>query len=208
MIDKEKMYDYGLTQTMEWLMPWIDKTNQTEVVGDWEMNVPERMMRNLLNLFLTTRQRQKVEKVLQFYHPYDRAAIDYALLLKRLTGYLPKPRNLLVQHQLDLLVDVMKEDSNIKVIEHERKMEKIFRVEKSGELFSVGTKSTPKRMLVIEGLGGKRKARFVVNVLGTLAQVELQPGDVIAGKLMFDTFEYDGRTLQDITLIDFVKMPQ
>jgi hypothetical protein len=102
----------------------------------------------------------------------------------------------------------MKEDSNIKVIEHEMKMEKIFRVEKSGELFSVGTKSTPKRMLVIEGLGGKRKARFVVNVLGTLAQVELQPGDVIAGKLMFDTFEYDGRTLQDITLIDFVKMPQ
>ena len=208
MIDKEKMYDYGLTQTMEWLMPWIDKTNQTEVVGDWEMNVPERMMRNLLNLFLTTRQRQKVEKVLQFYHPYDRAAIDYALLLNRLTGYLPKPRNLLVQYQLDLLVNVMNEDSNIKVIEHERKMEKIFRVEKSGELFSVGTKSTPKRMLVIEGLGGKRKARFVVNVLGTLAQVELQPGDVIAGKLMFDTFEYDGRTLQDITLIDFVKMPQ
>lgn len=208
MIDKEKMYDYGLTQTMEWLMPWIDKTNQTEVVGDWEMNVPERMMRNLLNLFLTTLQRQKVEKVLQFYHPYDRAAIDYALLLNRLTGYLPKPRNLLVQYQLDLLVNVMKEDSNIKVIEHERKMEKIFRVEKSGELFSVGTKSTPKRMLVIEGLGGKRKARFVVNVLGTLAQVELQPGDVIAGKLMFDTFEYDGRTLQDITLIDFVKMPQ
>lgn len=208
MIDKEKMYDYGLTQTMEWLMPWIDKTNQTEVVGDWEMNVPERMMRNLLNLFLTTRQRQKVEKVLQFYHPYDRAAIDYALLLNRLTGYQPKPRNLLVQYQLDLLVNVMKEDSNIKVIEHERKMEKIFRVEKSGELFSVGTKSTPKRMLVIEGLGGKRKARFVVNVLGTLAQVELQPGDVIAGKLMFDTFEYDGRTLQDITLIDFVKMPQ
>jgi hypothetical protein len=208
MIDKEKMYDYGLTQTMEWLMPWIDKTNQTEVVGDWEMNVPERMMRNLLNLFLTTRQRQKVEKVLQFYHPYDRAAIDYALLLNRLTGYLPKPRNLLVQYQLDLLVNVMKEDSNIKEIEHERKMEKIFRVEKSGELFSVGTKSTPKRMLVIEGLGGKRKARFVVNVLGTLAQVELQPGDVIAGKLMFDTFEYDGRTLQDITLIDFVKMPQ
>lgn len=208
MIDKEKMYDYGLTQTMEWLMPWIDKTNQTEVVGDWEMNVPERMMRNLLNLFLTTRQRQKVEKVLQFYHPYDRAAIDYALLLNRLTGYLPKPRNLLVQYQLDLLVNVMKEDSNIKVIEHERKMEKIFRVEKSGELFSVGINSTPKRMLVIEGLGGKRKARFVVNVLGTLAQVELQPGDVIAGKLMFDTFEYDGRTLQDITLIDFVKMPQ
>lgn len=208
MIDKEKMYDYGLTQTMEWLMPWIDKTNQTEVVGDWEMNVPERMMRNLLNLFLTTCQRQKVEKVLQFYHPYDRAAIDYALLLNRLTGYLPKPRNLLVQYQLDLLVNVMKEDSNIKVIEHERKMEKIFRVEKSGELFSVGTKSTPKRMLVIEGLGGKRKARFVVNVLGTLAQVELQPGDVIAGKLMFDTFEYDGCTLQDITLIDFVKMPQ
>ena len=208
MIDKEKMYDYGLTQTMEWLMPWIDKTNQTEVVGDWEMNVPERMMRNLLNLFLTTRQRQKVEKVLQFYHPYDRAAIDYALLLNRLTGYLPKPRNLLVQYQLDLLVNVMKEDSNIKVIEHERKMEKIFRVEKSGELFSVGTNSTPKRMLVIEGLGGKRKARFVVNVLGTLAQVELQPGDVIAGKLMFNTFEYDGRTLQDITLIDFVKMPQ
>ncbi len=208
MIDKEKMYDYGLTQTMEWLMPWIDKTNQTEVVGDWEMNVPERMMRNLLNLFLTTRQRQKVEKVLQFYHPYDRAAIDYALLLNRLTGYLPKPRNLLVQYQLDLLVNVMKEDSNIKVIEHERKMEKIFRVEKSGELFRVGTNSTPKRMLVIEGLGGKRKARFVVNVLGTLAQVELQPGDVIAGKLMFDTFEYDGRTLQDITLIDFVKMPQ
>lgn len=208
MIDKEKMYDYGLTQTMEWLMPWIDKTNQTEVVGDWEMNVPERMMRNLLNLFLTTRQRQKVEKVLQFYHPYDRAAIDYALLLNRLTGYLPKPSNLLVQYQLDLLVNVMKEDSNIKLIEHEKKMEKIFRVEKSGELFSVGTKSTPKRMLVIEGLGGKRKARFVVNVLGTLAQVELQPGDVIAGKLMFDTFEYDGRTLQDITLIDFVKMPQ
>ena len=208
MIDKEKMYDYGLTQTMEWLMPWIDKTNQTEVVGDWEMNVPERMMRNLLNLFLTTRQRQKVEKVLQFYHPYDRAAIDYALLLNRLTGYLPKPRNLLVQYQLDLLVNVMKEDSNIKVIEHERKMEKIFRVEKSGELFSVGSKSTPKRLLVLQGLGGKRPPRYAVSVFGPLAQVELVPGDVIAGKLQFDTFEYDGRTLQDITLIDFVKWPK
>lgn len=208
MIDKEKMYEYGLTKTMEYLMPWIDKTNQNEVMADWEMNVPELMMRNLLYLFLTTSQREKVEQALQFYHPYDRATINYALLLNRFTGYLPEPKKLLVQHQLHLLADLIKEDSNIKLIEHEQKMQEIFRVEKSGELFSVGSKSTPKRLLVLQGLGGKRPPRYAVSVFGPLAQIELVPGDVIAGKLQFDTFEYDGRTLQDITLIDFVKWPK
>jgi hypothetical protein len=109
---------------------------------------------------------------------------------------------------LHLLADLIKEDSNIKLIEHEQKMQEIFRVEKSGELFSVGSKSTPKRLLVLQGLGGKRPPRYAVSVFGPLAQVELVPGDVIAGKLQFDTFEYDGRTLQDITLIDFVKWPK
>ena len=171
MINKEQMYEYGLTKTMEYLMPWIDKTDQNEVMADWEMNVPE---------------------------------LNYALLLNRFTGYLPEPKKLLVQHQLHLLADLIKEDSNIKLIEHEQKMQEIFRVEKSGELFSVGSKSTPKRLLVLQGLGGKRPPRYAVSVFGPLAQIELVPGDVIAGKLQFDTFEYDGRTLQDITLIDFV----
>ena len=96
MINKEQMYEYGLTKTMEYLMPWIDKTDQNEVMADWEMNVPELMMRNLLYLFLTTSQREKVEQALQFYHPYDRATINYALLLNRFTGYLPEPKKLLV----------------------------------------------------------------------------------------------------------------
>ena len=49
MINKEQMYEYGLTKTMEYLMPWIDKTDQNEVMADWEMNVPELTIRPSLN---------------------------------------------------------------------------------------------------------------------------------------------------------------
>ena len=44
------------------------------------------MMIKLLELWLTEESRQHVEKMLEFYHPLDRAAMAYALLVYVMTG--------------------------------------------------------------------------------------------------------------------------
>lgn len=78
--------DYYLSKMMEWLMPWAEKTEGLQELADWEMKLPEVMMVKLLKMWLSDDNREKLDKVLHGYHPLDRAAMAYALLIFVLTG--------------------------------------------------------------------------------------------------------------------------
>ena len=78
--------DYYLSKMMEWLMPWAEKTEGLQILADWEMKLPEVMMVKLLKMWLSDDNREKLDKVLHGYHPLDRAAMAYALLIFVLTG--------------------------------------------------------------------------------------------------------------------------
>ncbi len=88
---------------------------------------------------------------------------------------------------------------------------RIFRVVKSGELFSVATEkveggSLSKRILVLQEFGsGKYGDHFVVSVLGNLATLNFEEGDVVIASLRFQYREYNGQVFQDITANELVR---
>ena len=71
---------------LQYLAPWIEKTDGEESVGSWETTMTTKMMVKLLGLWLTEDSRQQVEKMLEYYHPLDRAAMAYALVVYVMTG--------------------------------------------------------------------------------------------------------------------------
>ena len=71
---------------LQHLAPWIEKTDGEEAVGSWETTLATKMMMKLLELWMTEDSRQQVEKILEFYHPLDRAAMAYALVVYMMTG--------------------------------------------------------------------------------------------------------------------------
>ena len=78
--------DVQVSLTLQYLAPWVEKTDGLESVGAWENNLATRMMVKLLELWITPESREEVEKVLEYYHPLDRAAMAYALVVYVLTG--------------------------------------------------------------------------------------------------------------------------
>ena len=77
-----------IMQMLHHLAPWLEKTEGEELIGNWETTLATRMMIKLLELWLTEESRQRVEKMLELYHPLDRAAMAYALLV-----YVDRRRN-------------------------------------------------------------------------------------------------------------------
>ena len=75
-----------LSKVLECLAPWIEKTNGEESVGSWETTLATKMMVKLLELWLSQDNRERVGKMLEYYHPLDRAAMAYALLVFAITG--------------------------------------------------------------------------------------------------------------------------
>ena len=75
-----------ISLTLQHLAPWLEKTDGEESVGSWETTMATKMMVKLLELWLTPESREEVEKVLEYYHPLDRAAMAYALVVYVLTG--------------------------------------------------------------------------------------------------------------------------
>ena len=71
---------------LQHLAPWIEKTNGEESIGSWETNMATKLMLKLLELWLTQESREKVAKMLEYYHPLDRAAMAYALVVYVMTG--------------------------------------------------------------------------------------------------------------------------
>ena len=75
-----------LTNVLQYLAPWLEKTDGEEPIGSWETSLASKMMVKLLELWLTPESREKVEEILGYYHPLDRAAMAYALVVYVMTG--------------------------------------------------------------------------------------------------------------------------
>ena len=75
-----------ISQILLYLAPWIEKTDGEESIGSWETTMATKMMVKLLELWLTQESREKVAKILGYYHPLDRAAMAYALVVYVMTG--------------------------------------------------------------------------------------------------------------------------
>ena len=71
---------------MHYLAPWLEKTDGEESMGSWETTMATKMMVKLLELWLTQESLERVEKMLEYYHPLDRAAMAYALVVYVMTG--------------------------------------------------------------------------------------------------------------------------
>jgi len=77
---------YEFIKMMECLAPWKEKTNDEESIGSWETSMASKMMVKLLELWLTEESRERIEQMLEYYHPLDRAAMAYALVVYVMTG--------------------------------------------------------------------------------------------------------------------------
>ena len=84
--EAENSQNSELSKVLQYLAPWIEKTDGEESVGSWETTMATKMMVKLLELWLTQESRDKVAKMLEYYHPLDRAAMAYALVVYVMTG--------------------------------------------------------------------------------------------------------------------------
>ena len=78
--------NYEIIKVLQYLAPWIEKTDGEESIGSWETTLATKMMVKLLELWLTEESREKVAKMLEYYHPLDRTAMAYALVVYVMTG--------------------------------------------------------------------------------------------------------------------------
>jgi hypothetical protein len=85
--EEEQTDEYLVSKMLEWLMPWAEKTDGEQAVGYWQDTLPTTMMVKLLELWLTEENRKRLQTILQFYHPLDRAAMAYALLVFVMKGH-------------------------------------------------------------------------------------------------------------------------
>ena len=84
--EAENSQNSELSKVLLYLAPWIEKTDGEESMGSWETTMATKMMVKLLELWLTQESREKVAKMLEYYHPLDRAAMAYALVVYVMTG--------------------------------------------------------------------------------------------------------------------------
>ena len=75
-----------ISKVLQYLAPWIEKTNGEESIGSWETTLATKMMVKLLELWMTQDSRERIEKMLEYYHPLDRAAMAYGLVVYVMTG--------------------------------------------------------------------------------------------------------------------------
>ena len=99
-----------ISQLLQHLAPWIEKTNGMESVGDWEMTLGTKMMVKLLGLWLTQESREKVAGMLEKYHPLDRAAMAYALVVYVMTGTKMVFRSATATQHFKIVCKMLKED--------------------------------------------------------------------------------------------------
>ena len=107
-MEKENVNEVSLV--LQHLAPWIEKTDGEESVGSWETTLATKMMMKLLELWLTQESRQQVEKVLEFYHPLDRAAMAYALVVYVMTGTKMSFKSAMAAQHFKTICKMLKED--------------------------------------------------------------------------------------------------
>ena len=69
-----------------------------------------KMMVKLLELWLTPESREKVEEILGYYHPLDRAALAYALVVYMMTGTKMKFKSAVASQHYKICCQMLKED--------------------------------------------------------------------------------------------------
>ena len=102
--------DVQVSLTLQYLAPWLEKTDGEESVGAWENNMATQMMVKLLELWITPESKAEVEKVLEYYHPMDRAAMAYALVVYVLTGHKMEFKSAVATQHYKRICKMLKED--------------------------------------------------------------------------------------------------
>ena len=106
----EQEEEYQTSMMLKWLAPWLGKTDEESTLGLWQDTLPTTMMVKLLELWLTEESRKRLQKMLQFYHPVDRAAMAYALILYVMTGRQMMFKSVVAQQNYNVMCEVMKKD--------------------------------------------------------------------------------------------------
>ena len=99
-----------LTNVLQYLAPWIEKTDGGEPIGSWETSLASKMMVKLLEFWLTPESREQVEEILGYYHPLDRAAMAYALVVYMMTGTKMKFKSAVAIQHYKICCQMLKED--------------------------------------------------------------------------------------------------
>ena len=104
------MVETEISKMLQCLAPWIEKTNGEESMGSWETTMATKMMVKLLELWLTQESREKVAKMLEYYHPLDRAAMAYALVVYVMTGTKMTFKSAMATQHIKTICQMLKDD--------------------------------------------------------------------------------------------------
>ena len=99
-----------ISKVLQYLAPWIEKTNGEESIGSWETTLATKMMVKLLELWMTQDSRERVEKMLEYYHPLDRAAMAYGLVVYVMTGTKMTFKSAVANQHYKTICKMLKED--------------------------------------------------------------------------------------------------
>ena len=108
--EAENNQNSELGKVLQYLATWIEKTNGEESIGSWETNLATKMMVKLLELWLTQDSRERVEKMLEYYHPLDRAAMAYGLVVYVMTGTKMTFKSAVANQHYKTICKMLKED--------------------------------------------------------------------------------------------------
>ena len=109
-MENREVENNEVSKVLQYLAPWIEKTDGEESVGAWETTLATQMMVKLLELWMTPESREEVEKILEYYHPLDRAAMAYALVVYVLTGTKMTFKSAMATQHFKTLSKMLKED--------------------------------------------------------------------------------------------------
>ena len=108
--EAENNQNSELGKVLQYLAPWIEKTNGEESIGSWETTLATKMMVKLLELWMTQDSRKRVEKMLEYYHPLDRAAMAYGLVVYVMTGTKMTFKSAVANQHYKTICKMLKED--------------------------------------------------------------------------------------------------
>ena len=109
-MERTELQNNEVSKVLQYLAPWIEKTDGEESVGAWETTLATQMMVKLLELWMTPESREEVEKILEYYHPLDRAAMAYALVVYVLTGTKMAFKSAMATQHFNTISKMLKED--------------------------------------------------------------------------------------------------
>ena len=108
--EMERSDEFQVSNILHYLAPWIEKTDGEESIGSWETTMATKMMVKLLDLWLTQDSREQVEKMLEYYHPLDRAAMAYALVVYVMTGTKMTFKSAVANQHYKIMCKLLKEN--------------------------------------------------------------------------------------------------